>query len=265
MCHALAVQCLAPLPSVLQCWFKSIGNAARANPHQSQPCFAVFPKDWHMFLHWWRGCLCLGWAGYVAKPSSRPWYDKIGLNWLSLTQSLAEAFLKNVPTVPSIYCVYKRWSAVNGLAAGGLFSAVPVSSVAKSPDMSLLHFFPVTDERSGRTPIWACQRMGLPSSLSGEKKEIQTGSVSCWWEHKTFVTPSHLMCFLFILHTNQPRDRSRRTKGSQCCHRAAATCAFPQPCTCCQRPVQCWCLEGDGSSLAQPPCTLCGWQTHPHI
>lgn len=127
--------------------------------------------------------------------------------------------MKNVPSVPSIYCVYKRRGAVNGLAAGGLFSAVPVSWVAKSPDMSLLHFFPVTDERSGRTPIWACQRMGLPSSLSGEKKEMQTGSVSCWWKQKNLCNSfsSHLMCFLCILHTNQPGDSSRRTKGSQCC------------------------------------------------
>lgn len=192
------------------------------------------------------------------------------MNWQSLIQSLTEAFLKNVPTVPSVYCVYKHGSAVNGLVAGGLLSAVPVSSVAKSPDMSLLHFFPVTDERSGRTPIWACKRMGLPSSLSGEKKEIQAGSVSCWWKQKTFVTPSHLICFVFILHTNQPGDSSRRAKGSQCCHHAAATCAFPQPCTWCQSLV----LGAGGSSLTQPPwvanptshliCypSFCGWVCH---
>lgn len=128
-------------------------------------------------------------------------------------------------------------------------------------------FFPVTDERSGRTPIWACQRTGLPSSLSGEKKEIQTGSVSCWWKQKNLCNSfsSQLMYFLCILHSNQPGDSSRRTKGSQCCHRAAATCAFPEPCSWCQSPVQCCCLEPGGSSLAQPPCTLPGWQTHPHI
>lgn len=94
--------------------------------------------------------------------------------------------------------------------------------------------------------------MGLPNSLSGEKKEIQAGSVS-WWKQKTFVTPSHLICFVFILHTNQPGDSSRGTKGSQCCHPAAATCAFPQPCTWCQSPVQCWCLELMAPASFHPP------------
>ncbi|XP_039579770.1 receptor expression-enhancing protein 1 isoform X2 [Passer montanus] len=109
---------------------------------------------------------------------------------------------------------------------------------------SVCRLLRVTDERSGRTPIWACQRMGLPSSLSGEKKEIQTGSVSCWWKQKNLCNSFsfHLMCFLCILHTNQPGDSSRKAEGSQYCHRAAVTCAFPQPCTWCQSPVQCWSL-----------------------
>lgn len=165
------------------------------------------------------------------------------MNRLSLLQSLAEPFLKNVPTVPSIYCVYKRRSAVNGLAAGGLFSAVPVSSVAKSPDMSLLHFFPVADERSGRTPIWACQRMGLPSSLSGEKKEIQTGSVSCSWRQKIFVTPFLLIscafclfCTLINLETEAEglKDHSAATLlQPPCCSHLCLPTALhlvPEPC-----------------------------------
>lgn len=151
---------------------------------------------------------------------------------------------------------------MNGLVAGGLFSAVPVSSVAKSPDMSLLHFFPVTDERSGRTPIWAYRRIGLPSSLSGERKEIQTGSVSCWWKQKTFVTPFFLISYAFCLFCTLI-NLETAAEGRK--DHSAATCAFPQPCTWCQSPVQCWCLEADGSSLTQPPCTLPGWQTHPHI
>lgn len=137
-------------------------------------------------------------------------------------------------------------------------------------------FFPVADERSGRTPIWACQRMGLPSSLSGEKREIQTGSVSCSWRQKIFVTPFLLIscafclfCTLINLETEAEglKDHSAATllQLPCCSYPAAATSAFPQPCTWCQSPVQRWCLEADGSSLTQPPCTLHGWQTRPHI
>lgn len=43
---------------------------------------------------------------------------------------------------------------------------------------------------------------------------------------------SHLICFLFILHTHQPGDSSRRTKGSQCCHLCLPTALHlvPEPC-----------------------------------
>lgn len=126
----------------------------------------------------------------------------------------------------------------------------------------LCFFFPVTDERSGRTPMWACQRMGLPSSLSGVEKEIQTGSVLCWWKHKTFVTPFLCISCAFCLFYT-PINLETEAEGLK--DHAAATCAFPQPCTWCQSPVQCWCLRTDGSSLTQSPCTLPGWQTHPHV
>lgn len=93
---------------------------------------------------------------------------------------------------------------MNGLAAGGLFNAVPVSSVAKSPDVSLLHFFPVADERSERTPIWACQRMGLPSSLSGEKKRNTDWQCLMLVKAKDLRNSfsSHLVCFLFCTLIN---------------------------------------------------------------
>ncbi|KAM6136307.1 receptor expression-enhancing protein 1 isoform 1-T1 [Phoenicopterus ruber ruber] len=68
---------------------------------------------------------------------------------------------------------------------------------------SVCRLLRVADERRGRPQISACQRMGLPSSLSREKEEIQTGSISRWWKQKTFLTPLLLIscAFRFILHT----------------------------------------------------------------
>lgn len=42
------------------------------------------------------------------------------------------AVFEKCPPVPSVSSVYKLNSVVNGLAAGGLFNAAPVSLVAKS-------------------------------------------------------------------------------------------------------------------------------------
>lgn len=104
-------------------------------------------------------------------------------------------------------------------------------------------FFPVADERSGRTPIWACQRMGLPSSLSGEKREIQTGSVSCSWRQKIFVTPFLLIscafclfCTLINLETEAEglKDHSAATllQLPCCSHQCLPTALHlvPEPC-----------------------------------
>lgn len=172
------------------------------------------------------------------------------------------AVFEKCPNVPSVSCVYKLRSVVNSLAARGLLSAVPISFVAKSWAVSLLHFVPVADERRGRPLIWVCQRMGLPSSLSREKEEIQTGSVLCWSKQKTFITPlllsSHGL-FVYFTYCNQPGDSSRGTEGAATLLQPLLLvrvpsrvpgCAFPLPCT--------WC--------AMQPCAalvLGGWWSQP--
>lgn len=86
---------------------ETTGNTARANLPWCQPCFGLFPKDWHGFPCGWRGHLCLPWSRYIAKPSSRPQYDKTELERLSLLQSVLEPFSINVPAVPSVCRVCK--------------------------------------------------------------------------------------------------------------------------------------------------------------
>lgn len=94
---------------------------------------------------------------------------------------------------------------MNGLVAGGLLSAVPVSLVAKSPDMSLLHFFPVTDERSGRTPIWD----GTAKQLVWREKR-NTGWQCLMVEAKDLCNSfsSHMLCVYFA-HESTWRQQQR--------------------------------------------------------
>lgn len=158
------------------------------------------------------------------------WRNRVGQTVPALV--CARAIFEKCPTVPSVSCVYKLRSVVNGLAAGGLFNAVPVSLVAKSWAVSLLHFVPVADERRGRPLIWACQRMELPSSLSREKEEIQPGSVSCWWKQKNFIRPllliSCAICLFWTLRSTlgwQHRDW-RITVLPPCCRHRCWPCHF---------------------------------------